>query len=107
MMRGCGRGAALVSDLGSGAARGAGGVGNCDSRGAGGITICGDGDGEPIDPGGMGGGDCADAAAAMAALTNAVTLALRIKRAMLIQLPPPARGGGPLLRPPQLRLQDT
>src|SRR5215470_19922454 len=109
-MRGCGRGAALVSALGSGTTRGAGGVGNCGgcSRGAGGMTICGggDGDGVPIDPGGIGGGDCALAAAVIAALINAVRMALRIKRAMLIQLPPPARGGGLLRRPPRLRLQD-
>src|SRR5215467_14720279 len=111
MMRGCGRGAALVSDLGSGAARGAGGVGNCGagSRGAGGMTICGDGDGDgvPIDPGGIGGGDCAFAAAIIAALTNAVRMALRIKRALLIQLPPPAPGGELPRQPPSPRPQDT
>src|SRR5262245_31874182 len=101
MTRGCGRGAALVSDLGSGAARGAGGGGNCCSRGAGGMMICGDGDGDgvPISPGGTGGGDCALATATIAALTDAVRMAFSIECALLIQLPPPARGGEPLPRP--------
>src|SRR5262245_56774732 len=93
--RGCGRGADLVSDLGS-AARGAGGVGNGSARGAGGMTICGDGVcGVPIGAGGIGaggiGGDCAFAAAVIAALTDAIRMASSIKRALLIQLPPPAR----------------
>src|SRR5262245_61131031 len=115
MMRGCGRGAALVSDLGSGAARGAGGVGNCCSRGAGGMTVC--GDGVPIGAGGMGadgmgaggrgGGDCALAAAVIAALTNAVRMALRIKPTLLIQLPPLAPSAEPPRQPPPSRLEDT
>src|SRR5262245_47003272 len=108
--RGCGRGADLVSDLGSGGTRGAGGVGNWSARGAGGMTICGDGvGGVPIDAGGIGaggiGGDCAFAAAVIAALTDAIRMAFSSRRALLIQLPPPARGGEPLRRPPRQCLQ--
>src|SRR5262245_56619478 len=106
--RGSGRGADLVSDLGSGAARGAGGVGNWSASGAGGMTICGDGVcGVPIGAGGIGGGDCAFAAAVIAALTDVIRMAFSIHCALLIQLPPPARGGEPLRRPPRQRLQDT
>src|SRR5262245_47960125 len=109
MIRGCGRGAALVSDLGAGAARGAGGVGNWSARGAGGMTSCGvgpDGTGaEGIGAGGMG-GDCAFAAVVMAALAAAVRMALRIKRALLIQLSPLAPSDWLLPQQPAQRLED-
>src|SRR5262245_39529154 len=112
MMRGCGRGAALVSDLGAGAARGAGGVGNWSDRGAGGMTSCGVGpDGaDGIEAGGIGaggtGGDWAFAAAVMMVLATAIWRALRIKRALLIQLSPLARGGSLLPQQPAPRLED-
>src|SRR4030081_2941960 len=112
MMRGCTRGADLVSDLGSGAARGAGGFGTGSARGAGGMISCGDGAGgltigaEGIGAGGIG-GDCAFAAAAMAALAHTVRMALRIARALLIQLSPLAQGGVLHAQPLRLRLEDS